>query len=69
MLRGLFLVHSLQDFFVKKKAMVQITSSTVATVNTTLVNWYVFVNFYKLMSLIYFFSLWIAIKTRNNIFM
>lgn len=47
MLFGLFLVHSLQDFFVKKKAMVQITSNTVATVNTILVNWYVFVKFYK----------------------
>lgn len=47
MLFGLFLVHSLQDFFVKRKAMVQITSNTVATVNTILINWYVFLKFYK----------------------
>lgn len=47
MLSGLFLVHSLQDFFVKRKAMVQITSNTAATVNTILINWYVFLKFYK----------------------
>lgn len=55
MLFGLFLVHSLQDFFVKKKAMVPITSNTAATANTILANWWVFVQFYKEMSLNIFF--------------
>ena len=34
-----FVVLSLLGCFVKKKGMVQTTSSTVATVNTTLVSW------------------------------